>query len=310
MTDLRNANLASIRQRFRRTTELATRHLKHDSEAELGWLLRHHREAAITDEETWQRDSFDDLLSMYGLVEIACLIQAVPSPLPKRFANEARENLASPPLRRYYMSHYQTVLPRALLSRLDGATEFYDTSPWANSGFVAFLQLNGLIERDDPTNLFLWMLDGGRANGDGSHLGDLLDLLATERSFIEAMTRRRTRRSWYELRIDDALIGLERFLRFCRSLEQLLGDVGQSSLLRSEMWRYHGYWFRQLKRRAETRVRRAIQRFGAWEAIEVQDKEMKTAIKKSIEAMDRCLERLSSDEFARPLEEALRAANH
>src|SRR5438552_2461905 len=75
------------------------------------WVLRHHDEENITDEETWLRDYFDNLLGFYSIVEIAVTIGFV-SDLPMSFRKRHLPVLCDAAVRRYYELNYQLDLPR------------------------------------------------------------------------------------------------------------------------------------------------------------------------------------------------------
>jgi len=153
MSDTLLTNLEIIRSRFEGGTGLARGvldiyHKGQMSDRDLEWLLRHHRSAKVVGRDTWLRDSFDELLSMYSLVEIACLIRRVPHPLPEEFAGVAREHLNIPAVQAYYETHYPLLLPTSFRLRLDGTHALSEEKPATESVFVAFLNLNATFENE------------------------------------------------------------------------------------------------------------------------------------------------------------------
>lgn len=273
----------------------------------LRWLLRHHSEAPVVGDETWLRDSFDVLLSMYALVEIACLIRRVPLPLPEAFASEARVQLNDPAVRAYYEIHYPLRLPTSLRLRLDGRHEMAEVGPGAEELFVDFLDLNASIEGDIEVDLLLWMLDDGDAPGDGTTLSDLTEVLAAPPRFRDMLstTTIRDEVTWDTVRLIDAIRGLGKFLTFCVGLEDLLDSARDLPMLRSAMWHYHSYWFGLLSEKVGVELATAVEQYGAWLPDEISD-EARLQSHDSVSSMSRRLRRLSGNEFRDPLERTLR----
>src|SRR6185295_3749547 len=91
-----------------------------DVSVNLDHLLRHHAEEAVSDGETYQRDSFDFILANYSRLETAALIGYVPDTFPEAFRRESLWNLSHAAVRRYYETHYPVLLPRLFRWRLEG----------------------------------------------------------------------------------------------------------------------------------------------------------------------------------------------
>src|SRR5579864_9133186 len=126
MNRLKHQNFLEIWHRFYSGTYAAQalKEMQQTSDGngyDLEELLRDHREDAIEDEdEVAMRDAFDDLLAYYGCVEIAAIIDFIPSPLPVDFRNSAVQVLTNPFVRRYYRRYYPLLLPDMLLARAAG----------------------------------------------------------------------------------------------------------------------------------------------------------------------------------------------
>lgn len=272
-------------------------------DAGMKWLLRHHSVAPVRGDETWIRDSFDVLLSMYALVEIACLIRRVPVPLPEEFASEARVQLNDPAVQAYYETHYPLRLPTALRLRLAGKHAITEEMPRAEELFIAFLTLNASIEGDIEVDLLLWMLDDGNAPGDNTTLSDLSNVLATPSRFGEMLstTPNNEKVTWGTLRLIDAIRGLGKFLTFCVGLEDLLDSARDLPTLRSAMWHYHSYWFGLLRDKVGVDLATAVEQFGEWYPDNVSY-EARLQSHDSVSSMSHRLRRLSGDEFREPLE--------
>lgn len=306
-------NLEILRARFDDAAALARSILDEHREGligddDLAWLLRHHRSARVVGRDTRRRDSFDELLSMYALVEIACLIRRVPRPLPEEFARVAHSHLNNPSLRVYYETHYPLLLPTSFRLRLDGTHDLTEEGSRTESAFVAFLDLNATIEDDLEVELFLWMLDDGKARGDRTRLRDLRGVLADRERFREMISRTPVRENvtWRSARLIDAVRGLGKFLTFCTELEALLDFAGETTMLRSAMWHYHSYWFGLLRKKIGVELAMMVEQFGEWLPEQTGEDERRLS-QDSVSDMARRLRRLSSDEFHEPLGGAIHA---
>jgi hypothetical protein len=312
--DLRLANFQVLEQRFRQGTRVARNYLRkaylETESTELNHLLRHHpdedyqEEEVIDNQETWLRDSLDNLLTYYGVLEIACLIDFVHFPLPRSLEAEALLHLSQPAVHRYYPSYYPTLLPEAFRQRLTGEHDLREVDGDAAAYlFMDFLDVNTLID-DEDVDCFFWLLDSG-VYDDGEKqidIDDLLKVLETYDSFVEAVACRPSEQGYLE----QAVQGLCKFLTFCPALEQLLDRAESHPYLQSAMWHHHGYWFGHLKEQVGCNLRTALQHLDSWKAEAASARESRES-RQSIRQMARTVKRLTGREFDRPLRAALRA---
>ncbi|HXU35148.1 MAG TPA: hypothetical protein VN937_02210 [Blastocatellia bacterium] len=226
---------------------------------DLTHLLRHHEEA-IDDKETYQRDSFDFLLAYYSLLEIACLIQYVPSTFPDGFREESLWNLSHPAVERYYEKNYPLFLPRLFRLRLGGHSELSISSKKEATHplFVRFLGMVNHVREDGEIELFQWFLDDGRVAG--YFLGDTLELLQSPRDTVNALIEIPGKRTIPQKSIS----GAQKFLAFCSEFDGLLQEARDFPLFQSAMWTYHSYWFELIGDQVGRRLGRILDSFVKW----------------------------------------------
>jgi hypothetical protein len=315
------ANLQVLEKKYGRATRDARDFLRKAYRKvdgpDLPYLLRHHpddedfsEEAIITDDETWLRDSFDSLLTYYGVLEIGCLIGFVPFPLPRPLKEEALLHLSDPAVRRYYEEYYPTLLPELFRLRLVGRQDLRETEGSAAAAlFMDFLDISALIEDDEDVDCFLWLLDSGvfyeneEDDETAIDLEDLLSVLEDYDSFVAAVACKPSDQGYLE----QAVQGLGKFLTFCPALEQVLDRARRYPYLQSAMWHYHGYWFGYLSTEIGGDLRNAVQHFARWQSKDTKPRERRES-RASIRQMARTLKRLTGRGFDRPLRAAVRAA--
>lgn len=281
MNDLRQINLDDLRRRYLAGSDTAqarnllnkfyqgkplTVRVEGESvEVKLRPLLRHHEDGEIEDWETWLRDSFDQLLTAYGILEIACLSHLLPEPLPQGFAATALLHLSQPAVRRYYETHYKLLLPRLFRWRLEGVNHAHEQPNEVSAGlFMKFLDLHEFMETDPQIETFLWFLDVGIRydvkSNDWPGLEDVLDVLDDEEAFFQTVIRKPTQASGLTL----GVLGMKQFFWFCRELEQLLDQAEKYPLLQSAFWFLYEYWFGHLKRKVGGQLSHAVKQMEKW----------------------------------------------
>jgi len=229
-------------------------------------LLRHHSQAGIRDDETWERDGFDNLLSFYSLVELGCLAGYLGDEFPVEFVDNAYGQLGHPALREYYESNYSLVLPTLFRLRLEtGSGLLEKSSNEAYESFATFLEITRPLELESSLETFLWFLDGGWR--DGFDIDDTIEALADQETYLRSLSSQR------KTPLQKSVVGFGEFLRFCRAFHALLrimreGDVPNDSSLRllaSAYWHYHAYWFRGLRKQFGRRLAATLNAFENWE---------------------------------------------
>jgi predicted RNA-binding protein with RPS1 domain len=222
------------------------------------WVLRHHDEGDISDEETWLRDDFDYLLGFYSLVEIAVTIGFVDE-LPRAFGKKHLPVLSDFALCLYYEVNYPLNLPRRLRERMQTGLGFrLKPSPGLNSTFYEFLELTKLIERDEDIESFLWALDGG--GRDGCNFTKLVKSLKQSRPLLEAVQKPNEDKS----ELQHALSGFCKFIDFCEGFAVVLSRLDGSPIVAETMWEAHSYWFRQLDSKLGENLKEVIKSLANW----------------------------------------------
>jgi hypothetical protein len=204
----------------------------------LTFLLRDHRTRPLYQEEVRLRNGFNKLLSFYSIIEIACLIEFVPNPLPEQFQNIALTHLEQEGLKNYYELYYPLLLPRLLRERLKGN---YDLRTPVNtvgvSQFLQFLELSKMLEGSEQVETFLVLLD--EAAGSPDSVVELMSVLANPERFKERIEHPPGEQD----ELDKALHGFFSFLTFCCEFEGLIQRCSKFPLLQSAIWHHQAYWF-------------------------------------------------------------------
>ena len=244
---MKDLNLAYLEKRcFSKTTApKALRIFSNASDEDLFTLLRFHEETkdGISDDETWERDYFDMLISFYGTVEIAAMIGFVRDFSPE-FNEQHLAVLCHPAVRRYCEWHYPMDLPRRLRERLQFQFGYtVKNTKFLNSAFYRFLDLTEKIETDEDLEAFLWVLDGGarKFGRRWCNLERVRDALGEPSVLLKSLQTKAVDRN----ELDRALNGFCKFVQFCEQLSELLEDLGSHPKVAEAMWLGHVYWVRK-----------------------------------------------------------------
>lgn len=266
--DYLETNLADLEQQYLRGERTATavdllrRSLAPREERALAWLLRHHDEGDVTDPETRQRDSFDDLLAAYGLLEIASIVRFVPGTVRPSLRGEALAHLSHPALKRYYETNYPLLLPRLYRMRLEGAGSWDQPGDEAqlHGLFSRFLGLVNRLDADEEVGTFLWFVDSGSIGP--------ADLQSTRRMLGNAERTMKALLTPAEDRtvVEKSVCGAESFLGFCGELDDLLTEAEAFPVFQAAMWHFHAYWFRLIRRDLADALLGILGTLGGWAA--------------------------------------------
>jgi hypothetical protein len=306
MSDLREANYHSlIRQFFDESgAKKAARRIDGATTARkrlaLTHLLRHHddEDYGVTDEETWKRDDVDELLHFYSIMEIASLLDLIPSELPSEFRKASSRRLGHPAVSQYFVSSYALVLPQLFLLRLGGYVSMRlpsDTQlfpEWTFPLFLQLLHLDSMIHGgDENVDTILWFLDGGSL--DDYDIDDTISALTSAKTFLRCLSADPEDMTPQ----DSSIQGLVTFLDFCTELDSFLGHPGLPELLRYEAWHLYGYWFGHLRSTMGEYLNAVVDRLATWKVQQgvSSAREKKIAVAK----MRRAVERLLSGDYGR-----------
>jgi hypothetical protein len=261
-------NLAELWHRFQSNTcaALAIQEMNvagsGETSFDLDVLLRHHddgEEGIWEEDEVAMRDAFDDLLAFYGCVEIAAIIDFVPTRLPQDFRLTATRILCNRDVRLYYRQNYPLLLPDLLLARIANLRSKKEGLPnQAIPLFYEFLHISSILEEDSSVEMLLWFLDDGVHSG--YDLESVLEILSRPNKVMKALNNAHSKSNPAEKAVD----GLRKFLAFCVALDDLLARSKAYPLFRSAVWHYHSYWFRILRGEVRDAVEAAIKSVQSW----------------------------------------------
>ncbi|MEO8575554.1 MAG: hypothetical protein ABI556_02585 [Gemmatimonadales bacterium] len=260
--------LAQIHHAYFEDDDGAARALKifESWQGALSKLLRHHRTESISDNETWERDSFDYLFAYFSMVEVACLAGWLSGELPTAHVEMATRVLGDEDVKRYYEDHYPILLPQAHRRRVEG--QGLESNVGAPDGaealFEHFFTLSQPIETGAEVETFLWFLDGGSRGG--ADINDTIEALRTPTSFLEHASARPEDFADETLPpLSASIQGFLSFVEFAPRLLQLLQETAEFPMLQSAMWHYHGYWLQQMNQHMGSEVRRALTAIERWD---------------------------------------------
>jgi len=279
----KDRNLNYLKNRFyeRGGAAAAIRVIEKTRPQKLWHLLRHHNEEPVLGQEVTLRDAVDDLLSFYGVVEVASCIDFVPSVLPQAFQEEALRVLSEPAVRRYYEWNYPLPIVNRFRERLLGWTIARDRSGGVDkiSLFYRFLSLLEMIESDDRVTAFLWLLDSGEEGG--YEIDDVLYVLSSPKRFISSTSRSPQRQT----KLDKAVIGFSRFLNICVEYYNLLRDAAEVPVFAESIWAHQAYWFYRLHEDFGKDLERSIKLTNRWTKSKADKRKIKSRTKELLSIM-------------------------
>lgn len=254
----------------------------------------------------------DDLLSYYGLVEIASIAGCMPEPLPSELSRSLLKRLSLPALVSYCRKQNR-LLPLLLKSRLEGeplASSVHKESGEGVSAFAAFLDVNAFIEGDPDFETFVRYLSGGE--WEGYDLNDLISLTRRPGELLRRLAKESEGKEGIDP-LDKALHGFRSFLIFSHRLDALLRSCPDDPILRSAFWHFHSERFAGYASALGTFFDRVLENFSAWtEAAKlhalVEDTPSGPSPEESLESLEELrwtISRLTSDFYGRPLWNAL-----
>jgi hypothetical protein len=282
----RNFHYLFVRFFKRSNASRGRRIVRQTGQARLWHLLRHHEEEFVIGKEVLLRDAVDDLLSFYGVVEVASSIDFVPSCLPADFHSEALGCLSNPAVRRYYEWNYPLPIVNRFRLRLLGWATGRDTSKDITkvSLFYRFLSLLETIQSDNYVTSFLWLLDSGDEGG--YDIDDVLSVLSSPKRFLTSTSRRPNQQS----KLDRAVVGFSRFLNICVEYDHLLQDAAAFALLCDSMWSHQAYWFYRLHEEFGEALERCVKVANRWTRGKVSKREAEARTKRLLRTLARLRE--------------------
>jgi hypothetical protein len=201
------------------------------------YLLRHHEEESIDDDETFSRDHVDYFIEYFSLISIAVLTGYLTKNDLQVLRPEITYYLGNAPLKRYYYKNYPLILPQILLEIVLNENFTYAETTEQSDTFLRFHALNQTIDNDD-VNQFLWFLDGGENDG-----YDIDDLTKTLKNFSNttALLQKNEKDA-----LSQSVRGFLDYISFIESFSTFLYGV-DNPLHQSAFWYHHEYWFNKIK---------------------------------------------------------------
>ncbi len=306
MSDLRQVNLADLKQIYLLGTEAAqAARVLEGRGADMSYmtrLLRHHAVAVTDPEEINLRESFDQFMEFCSILEIAAISSYVPpvSEWPRQQRESVLQALQHPAVRTFYEKHYPLVLPQLLRGRLQGEAALVESGQDAPGLYVRLLDLNVAMRPDVELTTFFRMLDQFTIGG--YRISDVNELLKDPDSFFEHLACPPSKRT----PLQHGLRGLGRFLVFCDRLGDWLKASSKFPFLQSAGWHLYGYWFGIMRESLARELMGALDEFQEWERSNPGGEGKFVSIGPSLKERRANLERLMSDGYRKPLEEAMK----
>jgi hypothetical protein len=236
LADLRNVFLEQNTQALQGKA-IIDNYLK--KEKNLFYLLRHHSQKEINENETYLRDDIDYFLEYFSILALAHITGYLALGDLKADKSEIIYYLNLPPLKKYYYDHYPLLLPQTLLETMEQDRAFVgersENTAKNEELFHQFHALNQSIDNEE-VNQFLWFLDNGYTDGYGLH--DLKRVLGnTERCF-----KYRSHKN----ALGQAIRGFFLYLDFIQQFDLFLKKP-KDKLDKSAYWIYHEYWLSRIE---------------------------------------------------------------
>jgi len=297
--NLQEADFVEIRRSWKKAeAKRGLAIIRERSPRSLAWLLRHHAEKAISNEETWLRDDVDYALHYYAALEMACLAGIIRvDTLPKSEHATAMRVLNDPAVSTYYDEHYRVVLPRLFRLRLAGQWSMVTASAEARGLVTDLFRISAPFDRSASIETFLWFLDGGRRWDESEDkyvdIDDTLNSVLKTRDFGERLTRRP------KGQLDRSVHGLSEFVEFSVAFDALLAEAGALPIIRDAMWEFKSYWFKKFRRIIMSRVRGTVRGLVLQVmAVQQVSDDLKASVAAEGDVVERALQRLVVDRSA------------
>jgi hypothetical protein len=227
---------------------------------DLAVLLRHHRDGAVSGlTEIEQRQTFDYALQAYSLLTVALVAGYVPADLGKEPRREIESFLGREPLRRYYEENYPVLLPSLLRLHAKGEAQLpQESGDLAWGSFQWFVRFSSRFEKDPNLERFLNLLDG-------FYYGDL-----SIETFLNGLREPATalvgilKPPDLLTPKDQAILGMFRFMTFCKELDPALKAMADVPLTQSACWFYYAYWFKGFAEDVGSRIESCLSILQQW----------------------------------------------
>ena len=229
-------------------------------DARLAHVPRHHSTQVITDyREGEQREVFDRALRYYSLRTVALVAGYVPAALGPGPVARLTALLGRTPVRLNYEEHYPVLLPSLPRPQVMGIAPIpQEGGDLAWGSFQWFNRFSGRFEGDLNLSTFLGLLDG--FTWGPFDLPAFFALLSDPRVALAGAAKLPDQLS----RPDRAVLGMLRFLTFCRELYPALEAMQGAPLTQSACWFYYAYWFKGFAEDVGSRVEQCLMVLQKW----------------------------------------------
>lgn len=213
-------------------------------DASLSHLLRKHDSGDEAGIFAWgeilQRRIIDSAVASYSLLTVALIAGYIPAKLDKEQRDDITAFLGRAPLREYYEQRYRVFLPSLLRLHVSGEIRLpQEEGELAWGAYQWFVRFSARFEKDRDLETFLSLLDGF-VYGD-LDIDSFMTRLADPSQALAGIAKPPDQRS----RWDSAVLGLLRFMTFCKELASALLGMSEAPLTQSACWFYYAYWFQE-----------------------------------------------------------------
>ncbi|HVY94351.1 MAG TPA: hypothetical protein VHA14_16435 [Bryobacteraceae bacterium] len=244
----------------REEVQAADRLCRDMDDASLAHLLRPHSAGGVsTLQEIENRQTFDHALQSYCLLTVAIIAGYVPADLGRSVRETAKAFLNRGPVRLYYEKHYPVFLPCLLRLHVNGEISLpQESGDVAWGGFQWFVRFSGRFDKDRNLEAFLRLLDGFQY-GDFNISSFIASLDKPDEALagivkpVDLLNRR-----------DRTVLGMLRFMTFCREFAPALDAMNEAPLTQSACWFYYAYWFKGFREDVGDRVNTCLRIFDQW----------------------------------------------
>jgi len=206
----------------------------------LSHLLRYHQPERVSDPtEIEQRQTFDYALQAYSQLTVALIAGYVPAALGGDRSRDIEAFLGREPVRKYYEEYYRILLPSLLRLHAKGGAQIpQEGGDLAWGGFQWFVRFSSRFENDPNLRTFLNLLDD--FDYDGLTIGTFLNALSDPSEALAGIVKPP---DLLTLK-DRAVLGMLRFMTFCKELDPPLKAMADVPLTQSACWFFYSYWFK------------------------------------------------------------------
>jgi hypothetical protein len=245
---------------LREEVQAADRLCREMDDRALAQLLRPHVDKeSFTLRENESRQTFDNALQSYCLLTVAIIAGYVPGDLGKGVRETAKAFLNREPIRLYYEKHYAVFLPSLLRLHVNSEIALpQEPSDVAWGSFQWFVRFSGRFDKDRNLQAFLRLLDGFQY-GD-FNISTFIASLEHPAEALAGIVKPDDLLS----RQDRAVLGMLRFMTFCREFAPALDDMSEAPLTQSACWFYYAYWFKGFREDVGDRVNTCLTIFDQW----------------------------------------------